>query len=63
MRKALTRQAVKHFVADEQTLAIAKLAILMGVALLALYVVGLAQYPAVHEAFHDVRHAAGFPCH
>lgn len=34
---------------------------LMGFALLGL--VGFAPYPAVHDAFHDVRHTAGFPCH
>jgi cobalt transporter subunit CbtB len=34
---------------------------LMGLGLLAL--IGFAPYPAVHDAFHDVRHAAGFPCH
>jgi len=33
----------------------------MGLALLG--VVGFAPYPAVHDAFHDIRHAAGFPCH
>jgi len=34
---------------------------LMGLALLAL--IGFVPYPAVHDAFHDVRHTAGFPCH
>jgi cobalt transporter subunit CbtB len=34
---------------------------LLGIALLGL--VGFAPYPAVHDAFHDVRHTAGFPCH
>lgn len=34
---------------------------LLGVALLG--IVGFAPYPAVHDAFHDVRHTAGFPCH
>lgn len=34
---------------------------LLGVALLGL--VGFAHYPAVHDAFHDLRHTAGFPCH
>ena len=27
------------------------------------YVVGLEPLPLVHDAFHDLRHAAGFPCH
>jgi len=35
--------------------------VLMGMALLG--VIGFAPYPAVHDAFHDVRHTAGFPCH
>lgn len=35
--------------------------VLMGLALLGL--VGFAPYPAAHDTFHDVRHAAGFPCH
>lgn len=35
--------------------------VMLGVGLLAL--VGFAPYPAVHDAFHDIRHAAGFPCH
>jgi cobalt transporter subunit CbtB len=34
---------------------------LMGVGLL--FLIGFAPYPAVHDAFHDVRHTAGFPCH
>ncbi|MBI5136184.1 MAG: CbtB-domain containing protein [Nitrospirae bacterium] len=34
---------------------------LLGLALLG--VVGFAPYPAVHDALHDIRHAAGFPCH
>jgi cobalt transporter subunit CbtB len=34
---------------------------LLGMALLG--VVGFAHYPAVHDAFHDLRHTAGFPCH
>lgn len=34
---------------------------LLGLALLGL--VGYVPYPAVHDAFHDIRHTAGFPCH
>lgn len=33
----------------------------LGIALVGL--IGFAPYPAVHDAFHDVRHTAGFPCH
>jgi cobalt transporter subunit CbtB len=28
-----------------------------------LFLIGFVPYPAVHDAFHDVRHTAGFPCH
>ncbi len=28
-----------------------------------LYVAGFAQSAVLHDAAHDVRHAAGFPCH
>jgi cobalt transporter subunit CbtB len=28
-----------------------------------IYVVGLEQMPYAHSAFHDLRHASGFPCH
>ena len=30
---------------------------------LMLYVVGFLSLPTVHNATHDSRHAAGFPCH
>lgn len=36
---------------------------ILGFALLAVYAVGLDQNPIVHQGFHDLRHAAGFPCH
>lgn len=54
---------VKHIFAVENRLVFAKLSLVIGLALLLFYVTMLAQYPAIHEAFHDVRHAAGFPCH
>lgn len=37
------------------------LAALLGLVLL--YGVGLTTQPPVHAAAHDMRHAAGFPCH
>ncbi|MDH4228809.1 MAG: CbtB-domain containing protein [Nitrospirota bacterium] len=37
------------------------LPLLTGLALL--WLAGAAPYPAVHDALHDVRHVAGFPCH
>jgi cobalt transporter subunit CbtB len=36
-------------------------AMLMGTALL--FLVGFAPMPAVHNAAHDTRHSAAFPCH
>jgi cobalt transporter subunit CbtB len=35
--------------------------LLLGMILL--YGVGFVSIPAVHNATHDARHAAGFPCH
>ncbi len=32
-------------------------------AMLMIYVIGLDSSQKVHDAFHDVRHAFGFPCH
>ncbi|TGK12006.1 CbtB-domain containing protein [Leptospira fletcheri] len=29
----------------------------------AIYIVALEPMQAVHDTFHDLRHAAGFPCH
>jgi cobalt transporter subunit CbtB len=31
--------------------------------LILVYGIGFAAVPAVHNATHDARHAAGFPCH
>ena len=39
----------------------AMLAIALGVTIL--YVVGFSSSDLLHAAAHDVRHAAGFPCH
>ncbi|MFZ3169464.1 MAG: CbtB-domain containing protein [Candidatus Methanoperedens sp.] len=45
---------------------LAKLAIIFLTIALAIYIIGFANFenfPALHEGFHDLRHAAGFPCH
>jgi cobalt transporter subunit CbtB len=34
-----------------------------GLAFFVIYMVGVETLPLVHNAFHDLRHAAGFPCH
>ncbi len=39
----------------------ALLAAILGVLLL--YLGGFSQIPEIHNAAHDARHAAGFPCH
>lgn len=36
-------------------------AMLLGAALL--FLIGFAPLPAVHNAAHDTRHSAAFPCH
>lgn len=44
----------------------AKLAAVLGAGLLGLFIVlsvGFAPMAAVHNAVHDVRHSASFPCH
>ena len=33
------------------------------IGLFLLYAVGFSHPEAIHEAAHDARHAAGFPCH
>lgn len=45
---------------------LAKLAVILLAIALAIYIIGFANFenfPALHEGFHDLRHAAGFPCH
>ena len=45
---------------------LAKLAIIFLTITLVIYIIGFANFenfPALHEGFHDLRHAAGFPCH
>ena len=45
--------------ADHTRMAVTTL--LLGLALV--FVVGFAPLPAIHNAAHDGRHAAAFPCH
>ncbi len=37
--------------------------LILGFVLLVVYAIAMSHNPVVHDAFHDVRHAAGFPCH
>ncbi len=55
----ISGQAANH--AGARHLAPALFAMLMGLALVLL--VGFAPAPAVHNAAHDTRHTAAFPCH
>lgn len=48
---------------DDYWLTLAGLALVVVISLIGLYIVGLAPNAAAHAAFHDIRHAAGFPCH
>lgn len=47
--------------ARSRRLACGSAAMLLGSAML--FVVGFAPIPAVHNAAHDTRHSAAFPCH
>lgn len=40
-----------------------RLVILLTFVAMAIFAVGFEQNMVVHETFHDLRHAAGFPCH
>lgn len=40
-----------------------KIVLILGFTLLIFYVIAMSHNPVVHDALHDVRHAAGFPCH
>jgi cobalt transporter subunit CbtB len=42
---------------------IAAAAVAAGLGLLLVYVSGFAQLDALHNAAHDARHSAAFPCH
>lgn len=59
MERVLHLQKVVAQVRREALTLVAAIALAFGV----VYVVGFAPYPAVHDAFHDVRHGSGFPCH
>lgn len=63
MSKVLNSIVVDALGVADYRSTLAKLLLVLGVGMALFYLVGMSQYPAVHEAFHDVRHAAGFPCH
>jgi cobalt transporter subunit CbtB len=51
---------------DIAAMSMSKLAAIASAGLLGLFIVlalGMAPLAAVHNATHDVRHVAGFPCH
>ncbi|MDB6060132.1 MAG: hypothetical protein JWM78_235 [Verrucomicrobiaceae bacterium] len=54
-------QTTSTSAAGSRRLAAGGAAMLLGSALL--FLVGFAPLPAVHNAAHDTRHSAAFPCH
>lgn len=56
-----TRQEIETRSADRTAIRPALFAAVLGLAIL--YVVGFAQPAMVHDAAHDARHSAAFPCH
>ena len=58
--QATVRASATRVTAISQGLQLAS-ALLLG--LLILYGAGFLQTSAVHNAAHDMRHSAGFPCH
>jgi len=36
---------------------------MLGLAVFIIYLVGIETMPLLHNAFHDLRHGTGFPCH
>lgn len=57
--KTLAGRQLESFAADRPTLTLS--AALAGAALI--FLVGFAPLSAVHNAAHDTRHTAAFPCH
>lgn len=57
----LTRPATARNDALRERLATALVAAALGLALL--YVAGFAEQEVLHNAAHDTRHSAAFPCH
>lgn len=63
MQRVVDVRLLRGLVFDMQFSLPVKLGLIVMLGVIAFYVVGISQVPAVHEAFHDVRHASGFPCH
>jgi cobalt transporter subunit CbtB len=57
--ESLTRPVVDRPVVDRKFLGIGSLLLGLGI----LYFVGFTPAMAVHNAAHDTRHTAAFPCH
>lgn len=53
--------AVKTFAATNTNILTIAFVALMGAGMV--FIAGHAQSAALHDAAHDVRHTAGFPCH
>ncbi len=63
MSRYLSLPVIADYISEKQLLSFAKLAFILGITLMAIYAVGFSDHPALHTAFHDVRHAAALPCH
>lgn len=61
MSISTTRQTSSHITTQTQRLTAAISAMILGVCLV--YFAGFSHLDAVHNAAHDTRHSAAFPCH
>lgn len=60
---ARTARAGAATVASAAPATVAGAVLAMAVGLAVVLVAGFGQAEALHDAAHDMRHAAGFPCH
>jgi cobalt transporter subunit CbtB len=61
MSISTTRQTSSHITTQTQRLTAAISAMFLGACLV--YFAGFSHIDAVHNAAHDTRHSAAFPCH
>ncbi|WP_460044082.1 CbtB domain-containing protein [Pseudomonas sp. S2_H01] len=61
MSISTTRQTSSHITTQTQRLTAAICAMILGACLV--YFAGFSHIDAVHNAAHDTRHSAAFPCH
>lgn len=61
MKTTAKTVAAKSSILAQTNIATIALVFLMGATMV--FAAGFAQSATLHDAAHDVRHAAGFPCH